>query len=66
MAIQTIRELVDDAIKYLNDRLEEKEKYDYVGDIIHEVADSYVPIYTHDLIKIASSSIDLVVNEPDC
>jgi hypothetical protein len=35
-------------------------------DVIHEVADSNVPIYTSDLMLLAAEDIDLAVGEPEC
>ena len=65
MNTPTLNELVEDSIAYLLERLEEKEKYEYVGDIIHEVADSYVPVYTSQLLDLASKNLELATNVPD-
>jgi hypothetical protein len=37
-----------------------------VGDVMHEVADSHVPVYTADLMRLASEDIDLAVRVPEC
>ena len=36
-----------------------------LGDIIHEVADSWVPIYSHDLLSVAMSSLWLTSEEAE-
>ena len=34
-------------------------------DVIHEIADSSVPVYTADLMRLAAEDIDLAVSEPE-
>ena len=36
------------------------------SDVAHEVADSNVPVYTAELLRLASEDIDLAVTEPEC
>ena len=57
--------LEQDAIEELYDRLKELEEGEELSDLIHEVADSWVPIYTFDLLSVASSCIYLAVEEPE-
>ena len=60
------QELVDSAIKELEERLKEEEiKTDEsyaieIDDLISEIADSHVPIYTYDLLQYASNNFDLI------
>ena len=56
-------DLVKDAIEELKERIEwyekEEESYDE-DDLIHEVADNNIPIYTYDLLQYASNNFDLI------
>ena len=60
------QELVESAIKELEERLKEEEiKTDEsyaieIDDLISEIADSHVPIYTYDLLQYASNNFDLL------
>ena len=38
----------------------------YPEDVLHEYADSAVPIYTADLMELAANNIDLATDEPEC
>ena len=59
-------ELVDSAIEELGERLKEEEirtdeSYAIeIDDLIAEIADSHVPIYTYDLLQYASNNFDLI------
>ena len=60
-------DLVKDAIEELKDRLEEIDSSTHKffiqeDDIIAEIADNNIPIYTYDLLQYASNNFDL--NEP--
>ena len=64
-----MQDLYDQAIEDLQDRLKEtgygiNDQFgrDYIDDVIHEVADNNIPIYTYDLLQYASNNFDL--NEP--
>ena len=56
-------DLIDCAIEDLQDRIqwckEEKEDYE-IDDLIHEIADNNIPIYTYDLLQYASNNFDLL------
>ena len=56
-------DLVKEAIEELEDRLkwnkENKEDQD-TDDLIHEIADNNIPIYTYDLLQYASNNFDLL------
>jgi len=50
------REELEDQIKWYE---KEKEEY-YEDDLIHEVADNNIPIYTYELLQYASNNFDLI------
>ena len=56
-------DLVEGTIEELEDRLkwnkENKEDQD-TDDLIHEIADNNIPIYTYDLLQYASNNFDLL------
>ena len=53
-------DLIERAIDELQDRLKEEEKGYEPDDIIAEVADNNIPIYTYDLLQYASNNFDLI------
>ena len=56
-------DLVKDAIEELEDRIKEEEIENikkYLDDIIPEIADNNIPIYTYDLLQYASNNFDLI------
>lgn len=62
-------DLIEGAIEDLQDRLKEagygiKDEFgrDYIDDLIPEIADNNIPVYTYDLLQYASNNFDL--NEP--
>ena len=56
-------DLIEGAIEELKDRIQE-EKEDYLensnDDLISEIADNNIPIYTYDLLQYASNNFDLI------
>ena len=58
----TLQELVDGAIDELKDQAPEARD---IGDLIHEIADWWVPIYTHTILEVASRRIRLAFEEPE-
>jgi len=56
-------DLIEGAIEELQDRIQwcekEKEEYDQ-DDLISEIADNNIPIYTYDLLQYASNDFDLI------
>ena len=62
----TLREILKDAEEELR---EEWENMDTVQkrdlDIVHEIADSNVPIYTSDLLDVAADNLYMATNEPE-
>ena len=62
----TLREILNDAADELRDQwsdLSHRERRDL--DVIHEIADSNVPIYTSDLLEVAAADISMACNEPE-
>lgn len=62
--MQTLNEIIRDACKSL------REDYDIADvtephDIIHEIADSSVPVYTYDLLQLAANHLELAVDTPE-
>jgi len=64
-----MQELYDQAIDDLDDRIawceKEEEEYD-TDDLIHEIADNNIPIYTYDLLQYASNNFDLIYKNDLC
>lgn len=58
--IQSVKEEVqsEDTRQYLTDGSD-------VDDMLHEIADGWVPIYTSDLMQLAADNIALAVDEPE-
>ena len=60
------QDLIEEAKEELRDRLKEEEIEIKLGnetqDILSEIADNNIPIYTYDLLQYASNNFDL--NEP--
>ena len=56
-------DLIEGAIEELKDRIqwckEEKEDFE-IDDLISEIADNNIPIYTYDLLQYASNNFDLI------
>ena len=56
-------DLIDGAIEDLQDNIqwckEEKEDYE-IDDLIHEIADNNIPIYTYDLLQYATNNFNLI------
>ena len=59
-------DLIERAIDELQDRLKEEEKGYEPDDIIAEVADNNIPIYTYDLLQYASNNFDLIQTNDLC
>jgi len=62
----TLREILNDAADELRDQwsdLSHRERRDL--DVIHEIADSNVPVYTSDLLEVAAADINMATLEPE-
>ena len=62
-------DLIEGAIDDLQDRLKDEEvllgAYD-TDDLIAEIADNHIPIYTYDLLQYASNNFDLIQTNDLC
>lgn len=65
MATIRLSDLVYNANADLTERLANKDDDEYIGDIIHEVADSHTPVFYAQLLGIASHSMRLACTEPE-
>jgi len=65
ITMNTLYELTQSTIEQMKERLKENNGSEEIGDIIHEVADGNVPLYTADLLEIAASSLDMATLEPE-
>ena len=59
------REEMEERLKLNHLEIDEDEIYD-TDDIIHEVADNNIPIYTYDLLQYASNNFDLIYKNDLC
>ena len=59
-----LEELENDAIQELKEWAIDNYPDD-PGDVINEIADSYVPVYNHDILRLAVDNINLALNEPE-
>ena len=61
----TLYDLERDAIAELRDWRTEH-PHEEPHDAIHEIADSSVPVYTGDLLRLAAENLQLATEEPEC
>ncbi|MDQ6990127.1 MAG: hypothetical protein Q9M11_00135 [Mariprofundaceae bacterium] len=59
----TIEQIKLDTLEELEERFKAEPDMAYPEDMVSEIADSSVPIYTFDLIQIAQSSVDVLTHE---
>lgn len=59
---KTLYDLIEGAKEELRDQWKESR---YPEDLVGEIADSWVPIYTHDLLRMAADNMELATNEPE-
>ncbi len=65
---QTLSSIIEDAAAELRDRWANYRNEFHQGephDVIAEIADSSVPVYTYDLMQLAANNISLAVDEPE-
>ena len=60
-----IDSIVNSAIDEFKERIKELEASEEPGDMIHEIADGRVPIYTNQLLEVALSDLTLATLEPE-
>jgi len=58
----TLNNIIKDAIEELKDGWKDAQ---YPEDMVHEIADSSVPVYTYQLAQIASEEVALFTDEPE-
>lgn len=56
---------MESAIDDLKDRINDSSERDEPEDIIHQIADSRVPIYKNELLEVAKSDLRLATTEPE-
>ena len=61
--MSTIEQITLDALDELNERFMAEPEMPYPEDLVSEIADSSVPIYTYELAQVAQSSIELLLHE---
>jgi len=61
----TLGQIVQDAITELREWHDENSSADEPHDRIFEIADGSVPVYTHDLLRLAADNCHLATDEPE-
>ena len=59
----TIEQIKQNALEELEERFKAEPDMDYPEDMVSEIADSSVPVYTFELAQIAQSSMDVMLHE---
>jgi len=59
----TIEQIKSNALEELEERFGAEPDMNYPEDMVHEIADGSVPIYTCDLAKVAQTSMDVMLHE---
>lgn len=62
---KSILDLIDDFTDALDERIDEIEKSEYQWDLIDEIIDSNLPIYTNDALLYAQSDLWLAMGTPE-
>jgi len=61
--MSTIEEIKATAISELEERFKADPEMQYPEDMVSEIADSSVPVYTYELAQVAQSSMDVMLHE---
>jgi len=61
--MSTIEEIKATAISELEERFKTDPEMQYPEDMVSEIADSSVPVYTYELAQVAQSSMDVMLHE---
>jgi len=61
--MRTIEQIKSDALEELEGRFKDEPEMQYPEDMLSEIADSSVPVYTYELAQIAQSSMDVMLHE---
>jgi len=59
----TIEQIKQNALEELEERFKAEPDMSYPEDMVHEIADSSVPVYTFELAQVAQSSLDVMLHE---
>jgi len=59
----TIEQIKSDALEELEDRFKAEPDMAYPEDMVSEISDSSVPVYTFELAQIAQSSMDVMLHD---
>ncbi|ATX80656.1 hypothetical protein Ga0123461_2251 [Mariprofundus aestuarium] len=59
----TIEQIKADALEELEERFKAEPDMRYPEDLVSEIADGSVPIYTYELAQVAQSSMDVMLHE---
>jgi len=59
----TIEQIKEIALEELEERFKAEPDMAYPEDMVSEIADSSVPVYTYDLAQVAQSSMDVLLHE---
>lgn len=64
---QTFYDLRKDAIEAFQERINNGDcvNEDYISDVIHEVAESVLPVYTSDILSMASYNFSFAACKPE-
>lgn len=57
--------IVSDAISHLEELVEDGSWFEQIEERLHEIADSYTPIYYHDIIKIVQEDITFALSNSE-
>jgi len=61
--MSTIEQIKSDALEELEERFQAEPDMLYPEDMVSEIADSSVPVYTYELAKVAQASMDVLLHE---
>lgn len=62
--MSSLYELIQNAIEELKDDIKDGNEFDE-NDRIHELADSWTPIYYSEILSLAADNLDLATDEPE-
>jgi len=61
--MSTIEQIKSVALAELEERFKSEPDMAYPEDMVHEIADGSVPVYTYELAKVAQASMDVMLHE---
>lgn len=66
MSDYSMQQLERDVAEEVRGRADELRQETYPEDMVMELADGWVPIYTYDILQYAANDLALAVDEPEC